>query len=381
MRDLSTPVVRVLLVCTGLGIIHRGVETFFREAFDGLKGTDGLDLHLMKGAGTSAPGERLLWNLPRTGSVARLIGSAVQRNGYTVEQWTSLFSVLSEIRRFRPHVIFYSDANLGFLLYRLRQWSGGAHRLLFSNGGPVHPPFVRTDCVHQVVPCYHEEALLAGEPAGKHLLVPYGINPVHAPAEYDQRERASLRRRLGLPVDRKVVLSVGWIRSLHKRMDYVVQEIARLPEPRPFLQLLGLIDGGSRQIINTGRELLGESGFSVRSVPYERVFDYYRAADCFALASLQEGFGRVYMESLIHGLPTIAHQNAVTEYVLGSMGILRDLSKPGALAQAIANELPKNPDNEMARARWSAVRNRFAWEILAERYREMFQACASHRQN
>src|SRR5260221_13217904 len=118
MRELSGPVVRVLFVCTGLGIIHRGIETFFREAFDGLKGTRGLDLRLVKGGGAVAPGERLLWNLPRTGSAARLIGSAVRRNGYAVEQWTSLFSVLSEIRRFLPDVIFYRDANLGFLLYR-----------------------------------------------------------------------------------------------------------------------------------------------------------------------------------------------------------------------------------------------------------------------
>jgi 1,2-diacylglycerol 3-alpha-glucosyltransferase len=376
MHEPARPVVRVLLVCTGLGIIHRGIETFFREAFDGLKRTEGLELRIAKGAGPAAPDERPIWNLPRTGIAARFIGAVLGRNGYTVEQWTSLFSVLAQIRNFRPHLVFYSDANLGFLLHRFRGWRGGSYRLLFSNGGPVHPPFVRTDYVQQIVPCYHEEALLAGEPAAKHFLVPYGIAPIPAPAHFDADDRAALRRRLGMPTERTVVLSVGWVRSVHKRMDYVIQEVARLPQPRPFLQLVGAIDRGSREIISLGNRLLGENGFAAHSVPYERVFDYYRAVDCFVLASLKEGFGRVYLEALMHGLPTIAHRNAVTEYVLGSFGILRDLLKPGTLADALANELSKKPDTATALARWDSIQNRFGWPKLAEAYLQMFRACA-----
>jgi 1,2-diacylglycerol 3-alpha-glucosyltransferase len=149
-----------------------------------------------------------------------------------------------------------------------------------------------------------------------------------------------------------------------------------LPQPRPFLQLVGAIDNGSRQITRLGNRLLGEDGFAAHSVPYERVFDYYRAVDCFVLASLKEGFGRVYLEALMHGLPTIAHRNAVTEYVLGSFGILRDLLKPGTLADALANELSKKPDTATALARWDSIQNRFGWPKLAEAYLQMFRACA-----
>ena len=50
--------VRIFFSCSGVGIIDRGIETFFREAFDGLRGTEGLDITLYKGAGTEGKGSR-----------------------------------------------------------------------------------------------------------------------------------------------------------------------------------------------------------------------------------------------------------------------------------------------------------------------------------
>ena len=169
-------VFRVLFSCSGVGILNRGIETFFREAFDGLRGMDGVETLLIKGAGEPQADERVVWNLPRTGQLATMFGRLAGRNAYVVEQWSSFFPIVRQIRRFRPHVVFYSDANLGFLLYWFRKYIGVPYQLLFSNGGPCHPPFVRTDFVHQVAPLYYGEAVAAGEPREKHFLVPYGIN-------------------------------------------------------------------------------------------------------------------------------------------------------------------------------------------------------------
>lgn len=368
--------IRVLLACSGVGRVNRGIETFFREAFDGLRDAPELELCLIKGKGIVSRNELVSWNLSRTGILARALGRLTRRNGYVIEQWSSFFSVADQIRRFRPHVVFYSDANLGFLLFRFRKWIGVPFKMLFSNGGPVHPPFIRTDYVHQVAPCYYLEALRAREPSLKHFFVPYGINVPEPPRGLGPAGREPLRRSLRLPARRKVVLSVGWIRGIHKRMDYVIQEIARLPKPRPFLQLLGSVDDGSKEIIRLGHNLLGKGGFGATEVPYARVGDFYRTADCFVLASLSEGFGRVYLEALMHGLPTVAHRNAVTEYVLCHHGMLRDLTKPGELAVAVAAELCKPIDPEQKLARWEMVRDRFSWSVLLPRYVSMFATCA-----
>ena len=371
----STPL-RVLFCCTGVGTFNRGIESFFREAFDHLHAADGLQARLVKGGGPPSGSERVVRCIPRTSALAAVIGKAVRRNAYVVEQWSSFLPVVHEIRQFRPEVVFYSDANLGFLLYRLRPWIGVPYRLLFSNGGPCRPPFVRLDFVHQVNPVCLEQALRAGEPAAKHIMVPYGLRVGAPPRGVDQGLRQALRARLALPADRPVVLSVGWISRTHKRMHYVVEEVAKLPPPRPFLMLLGAMDRSSEEIVRLAHARLGPEGFAARSVPYDEVAQYYAAADCFVLASQSEGFGRVFLEALAHGLPVIAHRHPVMHYVLGEHGTLADLSAEGVLARQLRQVLARPADIRAMRQRWDWVRRRFDWEVLTSEYTRMFRRAA-----
>src|ERR1700719_1989587 len=148
-------------------------------------------------------------------------------------------------------------------------------------------------------------------------------------------------------------------------MDYLVNEVAQLPQPRPHLVLLGAMDDQSDAIIALARQKLGEGGFTARSVAYEEVANYYRAADVFALASLQEGFGRVFLEALIHGLPVIAHDHPVMRFVLGREAILADLSKAGVLAGELNNALRAGNDRTTAARRRERVRSQFSWPVLA----------------
>jgi 1,2-diacylglycerol 3-alpha-glucosyltransferase len=366
---------RILFCCTGVGILNRGIESFFREAFDHLHAAPGLEARLVKGRGPPSELERVVRCIPRTSRVAAAIGKAVRRNAYVAEQWSSFLPVVRQIRQFRPEVVFYSDANLGFLLYWFRRRIGVPYRLLFSNGGPCNPPFVRLDFVHQVNPVCLEQALRAGEPAAKHIMVPYGLQ-VGPPPSVDPALRPALRERLGLPFDRPVVLSIGWISRAHKRMHYVVEEIASLPAPRPFLMLLGAMDRSSDEIVRLAHERLGPDGFAARSVPYPEVAQYYAAAECFVLASLSEGFGRVFLEALAHGLPVIAHRHPVMAYVLGEHGILADLSVDDVLARHLRQVLARPADGRAMRQRWDSVRRRFDWAELAPQYRRMFEHAA-----
>jgi glycosyltransferase involved in cell wall biosynthesis len=283
--------------------------------------------------------------------------------------------VARHIRRFRPQVIFFSDSNLGFLLFHLRRFIGVPYRLLYSNSGPGGPRFPRADFIHQVAPLYMEQSIAAGEPPGRHMLVPFGIS-TPPPPQFDAEKRRTIRSRLGMPLDRPVVLSVGWISRQHKRMDYTISEIARMPTPRPFLQLLGAMDTNSAEVVEMGRRLLGPDGFAASSVPYRDVADYYRAADAFVLASLKEGFGRVYLEALMHGLPVIAHDYPVMRYVLNSEATFIDMATPGALSAATAATLAVPLDDRAMKKRWQSVYDRFDWRVLAPDYARMFAAAA-----
>jgi 1,2-diacylglycerol 3-alpha-glucosyltransferase len=367
---------KIFFSCSGVGIIDRGIETFFREAFDGLRGMDGLDITLLKGAGEEKADEHVLWNVPRTGLVAKLLGRCIGRNSYVAEQLSAFPSMVRAIRKHRPDIIFYSDSNLGFQLFRWRKQIGVPFRLLFSYGGPVRPPFPRTDYVHQVAPYYYEQAVAAGVSPEVQRMVPYGISVPNGAPEVTEVTKRESRKQLGLPVDRKIVLSVGWISAQQKRMDYVVNEVAALSQPRPYLVLLGSMDEQSESILELARAKLGEENFTARSVSHEQITTYYRAADVFALASLREGFGRAFLEALIHGLPVIAHNHPVMRFVLGDEGILADLSLPRALATKIRESLDEVTTPEAAARRRESVRKRFAWHVLARQYREMFYLCA-----
>jgi len=160
-------------------------------------------------------------------------------------------------------------------------------------------------------------------------------------------------------------------------MDYVIREVSQMPQPRPYLVLLGAMDEQSPPIIQLARELLGDENCAVRSVPYEKVSDYYDAADVFTLASVKEGFGRVYLEALMHGLPCAVDQYPVMKWVLGEEGTFGDLRQAGVLGGLLGQLLSEPPTSEAMTRRREMVRQRFGWEALAPAYFEMFRKVAA----
>jgi glycosyltransferase involved in cell wall biosynthesis len=163
------------------------------------------------------------------------------------------------------------------------------------------------------------------------------------------------------------------------------------------------MDEHSPEILELAEQSLGAGNFAAKSVRPDQVADYYRAADIFVLGSLKEGFGRVYLEALMHGLPTIGHRHPVIEYVLGDVGIVADLEKPGELADALLRELQLLGREQRAMSkeletginervvdapsfslqapsspqlRWESVRSRFSWDVLRPHYAEMFRTTA-----
>jgi 1,2-diacylglycerol 3-alpha-glucosyltransferase len=370
--------VKVFFISTSLGHSRRGIESFFRECFDAMHGYPGLEATLFKGSGPDGVDEHRLWCLPKIGTPAKVLAKVIRRTPYVVEQLTFLPALVKRIRQHRPDIVYYSDINLAMRLFRYRRKIGVPFRLLYSNGAPVHPPFSGVEHVQQVTPEYYDEAMTAGEPGDKHTLVPYGIRVPAGDPGFDPAKRAALRKELGLPVDRPIVLSVGWIAAELKRMDYLVDEIASIPKAsRPFLVMLGEMDDRSLPIVEQARRKL-DTDCRICSVPYSEVGNYYSAADVFALASIREGFGRVFLEALMHGLPCVVNDHPVMRYVLGNEGNFADLTQPGQLAKAVAATLQQPPDPTAMARRREYVRGKFGWDALRPKYFQLFEHCMKH---
>jgi 1,2-diacylglycerol 3-alpha-glucosyltransferase len=375
---MNSEIPKVFFVCPGIGHIHRGYETFTRQCFDALKSEKQIRSRLFKGAGTNDELETTIPILRRTRLIARLAGRAVFRNGYDIEQLSFAIGLIPFLRREQPNVVFFSDRELGLLLWHWRKRSSAKFKLLFSNGSPASPPFDRWDHVHQVSPEHYQTALSAGVKPEKQSLIPYGYEVPKTDAILVPEEKRALRVQLGLPADRGIALSVGAVSSVHKRMDYVVREIASMSFPRPFLLLVGQTTGSDTQkILALADTLLGQDGYRFIGVPPEKIGDFYKSSDFFVLASLKEGFGRVLLEAMSFGLPCIVHDHATARYILGKDGYFGDLREKGTLAANINQILKIKEDLGTRIARNREIQNRFSWNSLSPHYLDMLCRVAS----
>jgi 1,2-diacylglycerol 3-alpha-glucosyltransferase len=366
----------VFLACTGLGRINRGYETWANGCFLTLRDEPSLDMYLYKGGGPAGRKEITVLNLPRSTSLAELLANVFKKDGYFIEQSTFFVCFLPHLFTRRPDVIFFSDFFLGTFLWNFREKIGKKlglkYKLVFCNGAPNGPPFTRMDLVQQLLPCFLELALDSGEPPEKHFLLPLGLE-IKEDVTYSDDEKRALRQKLGIPLDKKIIISVGAIQASHKRMDYLIREVSALANNEEyFLVMLGQFGPETKQVQDLAQSLL-PGRHIITSVHFDQVKDYYATADLFVLCSLKEGFGLVYIEALRAGLPVLAHDFPVAREVLQSQGYFADFSKPGELTKLIESvgkdQAAFSP--EAAQRRRDFVRQTYSWEVLKPKYVQM----------
>lgn len=379
-------ITKVFIICSGLGHVLRGYESFTRECFNILKKEPLIDITLFKGGGNSTDKEIVLWNLPQrswfgtwlgqiTQTLGRLVKGHSSYNAYYIEQLTFTISLLPYIYQHKPDVIYFSDQSLGDFLGIWQHLTKQPYKLLFCDGAPMSPAAPRCDHIQRLTPVHFQTALEHGVPIEKQTLLPLGANISPTLEMPTPSERDELRRKLDLPEARPLVLSVAAINSSHKRMDYLIREMTSLPEPRPYLLLLGQQDSESPPIIQLGKKLLGDHNFQVRTVSSSDVKSYYLAADYFVLASLSEGLPRALIEAMSYGLPCLVHDYPVTQFALKDQGYYADFSKTGSLTNLINRLLSQELDPSLSHLRHRSVYERFSWDKLRSNYVQMIQNC------
>src|SRR6266550_3345868 len=157
-----------------------------------------------------------------------------------------------------------------------------------------------------------------------------------SPADGDRR--VEIRRRLGLPVDAFVALTV---RRLFYRngLDTLLDAAVELRD-RDSLHLV--IGGSGPERDEIEDRIRREGGLPnvrvVGFIPDDDLPDYYRAADVFLLPTrTAEGFGLVLMEAAASGIPSIATDSGAPREVVaaGVTGVLVPPGAAAALASAI----------------------------------------------
>jgi glycosyltransferase involved in cell wall biosynthesis len=197
-------------------------------------------------------------------------------------------------------------------------------------------------------------------------VIPLGSDvPVFRPAD---------RAALGLEPDAVYVIAVGRL-VRRKNLGVLVEAVAALGRPEVRLIVVG--DGPEQaglEALATGRGLGGRVQFR-GFVPQELKYQLLAASDIFALPSLHEAFGLVYLEAMHCGLPVLAAKPGGQEDYLeeGVTGFLLAPEDREGLTRALGR-LVADPDLRARMGRHNRQRAReFTAAHAAARYTALFE--------
>ncbi|HEY0068624.1 MAG TPA: glycosyltransferase [Chloroflexia bacterium] len=219
---------------------------------------------------------------------------------------------------------------------------------------------------NQMLYCY-------GADGDKIAVIPAGVDTDH----FYPRDKAEVRRQLGLPLDTPILLFVGRIERL-KGIDTLLESAAVVSRTCAGRNLKVLIVGGGGQTAEENAEIrriwqlhqdlnLEDQVEFVGSKPQEMLPLYYSAADITVMPSHYESFGMVAVESMASGTPVIASNVGGLSYTVkdGVTGYLVPEENHFVLAEQV-HHLLKNPDVREQMGRHAAEHAlQFSWSNIA----------------
>ncbi|MGZ4034195.1 MAG: glycosyltransferase, partial [Bacteroidia bacterium] len=274
---------KTAILCSGLDNVMRGYETHSRILFDCLSEENAGDKEyfLYKRQGLSKKNEIVLWVPSRS---AFLCNFLTKFRG-DILYWEYLFFGLRFlfhciIKRKKFESIAIIEPMVAKVVYRFKKILPGQPLIIFTHGVWNKPSdnINNADVFHEVnienyeaMKNYVEEHKLDK----KVVLIPHFLKDVVLP----KYEKAQLRKELGITTP-KVLLSVGAINRAHKRMDYLIEEAAKLSADWT-LVVCGLARGGEGDLVlNMGKEKMGDR-FIHLFIQREEISKVYALADVF----------------------------------------------------------------------------------------------------
>ncbi|KMQ50976.1 Glycosyl transferase, group 1 [Chitinispirillum alkaliphilum] len=199
--------------------------------------------------------------------------------------------------------------------------------------------------------------------------IPNGIDV----EKFSPQDQIEIRQKLGLPLNRKIVLYVGWLIE-NKGISSLLECCKMITEIIPELLFLLVGEGIDKKnymqyVVDNGLE--GNVKFTGAQKPAS-IPHYMNAADVLILPSFSEGRPNVVPEAMACGLPVIAtNVNGTPEFIKSGIdGVLVEPGKP----ECMKDELLKLICDEKfyasikEKCRSAVITNNLTWENTADRY-------------
>jgi glycosyltransferase involved in cell wall biosynthesis len=226
-------------------------------------------------------------------------------------------------------------------------------------------------CDHVICVCSELKnvALELGTPSPRISVIGNGING----RTFKPVDRCTARKALRLPLNRRLVLSVGSL-TKNKGFHLLIEAFADLKDPDLLLAIVG--SGPEKERLQSLATDLGLSGRLIMPgiVLADQILLWYNAADLFVLASAREGWPNVVSEAQAIGLPVVATKVwGIPEIVTDeSLGILIEERTALALRQAIGQALRKTWN----RSHIATIGARRTWDQVSQELNQIFSKYA-----
>lgn len=187
-------------------------------------------------------------------------------------------------------------------------------------------------------------------------------------ARFQPLDRTQARGHLGLPLDAKIVVSVGALVPA-KGHSLLIHAISRLAAERPNLQAYIVGEGPYRREVERDAKSLGIENriHLVGAHSNEELKYWYSAADVSCLPSYREGWANVLLESIACGTPPVATRVGAAPEVITSadLGLLVEPNAE-AIAAGLDAALKKSWDRNKL-VHYAGTRT---WDVVAREMEE-----------
>lgn len=192
--------------------------------------------------------------------------------------------------------------------------------------------------------------------------------------EYHQDQIAALKRRLGIPPDRAVVVYLGLLAE-YQGSSHLLQAATHLLRQMPFSHFLIMgFPGQLRyQVMAESLGIADHVTFTGR-IPYEEAPIHLALGDIAISPKLSEteGNGKL-LNYMAVGLPTITFNTPVSREILGDLGVYAETGNAVALAEAINATLTRPDRDILSRKLRSRAEEQFNWAEAGRTLVQLYQ--------
>lgn len=231
---------------------------------------------------------------------------------------------------------------------------------------------------------FFDSCVESGIHPGKVALIPNGVDTARfRPLSHE--EKTVQREKLGLPLDKTVLVYAGIIRP-EKGIDFLLDAIQHIVKIRKdvFLLVIGPLESWlPHEELVYAEEMVSRmssaelKGFVKYAGKADNVHEFFQASDVFVSASKREGFPNVLLEAMSSGLPpVVVNINGIHDNILDNRKDSIVVDRP-EIAEFASNILSVVDDGalrqKLSNAALMKIEQNYSICSVSKKYRELYK--------